>query len=109
MCDIPICEEKRVIVWRCGISRMVCNCKMRVQRKVGLHYEGGCSFQFLLTSPHPQRTKYLTSFLLPLASVTFMPVPKLSEIMLNFALFFFLRDVERCEDLKYECLAKGLS
>lgn len=52
MRNIPICEEKSVIVWRCGISRMVCNCKMRVQQKVGLHCEGGCSFQFLLTSPH---------------------------------------------------------
>jgi hypothetical protein len=56
-----------------------------------------------------QHTKYLTSFLLPLAFVTFMPVPKLSEIMPNFAHFFILRDDERCGGLKYECLAKGLS
>ena len=107
MCDIPICEEKRVIVWRCGISRMVCNCKMRVQRKVGLHYEGGCSFQFLLTSPHPQRTKYLTSFLLPLASVTFMPVPKLSEIMLNFALFFFCETLRGAKIWNTSALPRG--
>ena len=97
VCNIPICEEKRVIVWRCGISRMVCNCKMRVQQKVGLHCEGGCSFQFLLTSPHHTRTNYLTSFLMALAFVTFVPVPQLSEIMLNCARFFILRDDERCE------------
>lgn len=60
----------------------------------------------LLTTQH---TTYLTSFLLPLAFVTFTPVPKLSETMLHFARFFILRDDERCEDLKYECLAKGLS
>jgi hypothetical protein len=69
---------------------------MRVQQKVGLHREGECSFQFLLTSPHRA-----TSFLLPLAFVTFMPVPKLREIMLNFARFFLiLRDDEKCKDMK---------
>jgi len=94
------------MVWRCGISQMVCNCKMGVQQKVGLHCKGGCSFRFLLTSQH---TKHLTSFLLPPAFVTFTPVPKLSEIMVNFARFFIMRDDERCEGLKYKCLAKGLS
>ena len=89
MCNIPICEEKRV-VWRFGISRMVCSCKMRVQQKVDLHCERGCSFQFLLASPH------LTTYKVPdivLATsfprVLFVPVPKLCEIMLNFARFLF--------------------
>jgi len=58
----------------------------------------------LLTTQH---TKHLTSFLLPPAFVTFTPVPKLSEIILNLARFFILRDDERCEDLKYKCLARG--
>jgi hypothetical protein len=51
--SIPICKEKGVMVWGFSILRMVCSCKMRVQQKVGLHCEGGCSFHFLLTSPQP--------------------------------------------------------